>query len=197
MPVQKVTNTKVTSVLQPLNFLASLYWLMSYPLLETNDPFDSCTKESLFIHSYFTFNPHFTCSLGYIQTYAYTHFDLIFADVMVALHWLHGSRATPSTKFGCVGLRDRWMNGQMTPVSNPTGERKSLSEHNRKETEQKQELVFLDIKSLPVGLWAASSTVLSHKLSAQFNHPFSRKRNWSSPLTCVHLKCTGSCRSVL
>lgn len=52
------------------------------------------------------------------------------------------------------------MDGRMTPVSIPTGERKSLSEHNRKETERKQACVFLDIKSLPVGRWAASPCYL-------------------------------------
>lgn len=56
-----------------------------------------------------------------------------------------------SVNRGWVGVGG--MDGRMTPVSIPTGERKSLSEHNRKETEQKQAHVFLDIKSLPVGLW--------------------------------------------
>lgn len=90
-------------------------------------------------------------------------------------------------------FRDRWvgvggMDGRMTPVSIPTGERKSLSEHNRKETEQKQAHVFLDIKSLPVGLWAASPTIFSLHLSAQFIQPFGRRRYWSSLFFCVCVK---------
>lgn len=98
-------------------------------------------------------------------------------------------------------FRERWvgvggMDGRMTPVSIPTGERKSLSEHNRKETEQKQAHVFLDIKSLPVGLWAASPTIFSLHLSAQFIQPFGRQRYWSSLFFCVCKKCACSCRYV-
>lgn len=98
-------------------------------------------------------------------------------------------------------FRERWvgvggMDERMTPVSIPTGERKSLSEHNRKETEQKQAHVFLDIKSLPVGLWAASTTIFSLHLSAQFIQPFGRQRYWSSLFFCVCKKCACSCRYV-
>lgn len=52
---------------------------------------------------------------------------------------------------------DGWMDGRMTPVPIRTRERKSLSEHNRKETEQKQAHASLDIKTLPAwGLRSAS-----------------------------------------
>lgn len=130
---------------------------------------------------------------SYIHTHAHTHslwpfapmskeFDEFFAGIAWQENDISVSR-------GWVG----WMDGRMTPVSIPTGERKSLSEHNRKETEQKQAYVFLDIKSLPVGHWAASPTILSLHLSAQFNHPFGRQRNWSSLFICVHKKCACSC----
>lgn len=45
------------------------------------------------------------------------------------------------------------MDGRMTAVPIPTRDRKSLSEHNRKETQQKQAQAFLDIKTLPA--WAS------------------------------------------
>lgn len=54
-----------------------------------------------------------------------------------------------------VGGMDGWTDDT---VSTHPGERKSLSEHNRKETERKQAYVFLDIKSLPVGIWTAPPT---------------------------------------
>lgn len=53
-------------------------------------------------------------------------------------------------------FHQKWLggrtDGQMTSVPIPTRERKSLSEHNRKEMEQKQAHAFLDIKTLPA--WA-------------------------------------------
>lgn len=74
-----------------------------------------------------------------------------------------------------------WMDGRMTPVSIPTGERKSLSEHNRKETERKQACVFLDIKSLPVGRWAASPCYLQPFTSqSSSSQAFGRQKYWSN-----------------
>lgn len=57
-------------------------------------------------------------------------------------------------------FHQKWMDGRMTPVAIPTRERMSLSEHNRKEMEQKQAHAFLDIKMLPA--WA--SCLLLHHL---------------------------------
>ena len=127
-----------------------------------------------------------------VQLHTYTWTVTRVPRVEWVLQGLHGSRMIfPWAVCGWVGVG--WMDGRMTPVSIPTGERKSLSEHNRKETEQKQAHVFLDIKSLPVKLWAASPTILSIRLSAQFNHHFGRQRNWSSLFIYVSKKNACSC----
>ncbi len=85
----------------------------------------------------------------HICTCLYTHCDFHdFDGFFVEIAWQQNDISVSRGWFGVGG-----MDGRMTPVSIPTGERKSLSEHNRKETEQKQDHVFLDIKSLPVGLW--------------------------------------------
>lgn len=87
----------------------------------------------------------------------------------------------------CMG-GDGWDGWTDDSVSNPTGERKFLSEHNRKRTEQKQVHVFLHIKPLPVALG-----LLSHLHSAStFTHSFTsfffffgRPRNWSCFSKCI------------
>lgn len=112
-------------------------------------------------------------------TLMFKEFDEFFRWDGMAAEWYF--REPRLGRWGRVGWMDGWTDDT---VSTHPGERKSLSEHNRKETEQKQAHVFLDIKSLPVGLWAASPTILSF-------HPFGKQQNRSNPCAqkcaCSHL----------
>lgn len=180
--------------LLPPNFLPSQYLFVEFSQLK------SWTSLTV-IHSTFMkasdkwIKSVHSCSLhlsSYIRTHARTHSLWLFA-LMSKRVWLVGEGGWITWQTNCRMIFP-WavggMDGRMTPISIPTGKRKSLSEHNRKETERKQAHVFMDIKSLPVGLWAASPTIFSLHFATLFNLLADRGIDQASLSVCRKWACS-------
>lgn len=140
------------------------------------------------------------CSPAHLSGYMHTHagprsvWPLVLRvwTLFAGTAWQQNDISVNSWWVG-VGERDGWMDG-WHPYPSPVG--RGSPYQNTTGKGQSKNNVFLDIKSLPVGLWTASPTIFSRLLSAQFIQPFSRQRYWSSFFSCVCKNPACSCRYV-